>query len=627
MKDVYCDNERLEENILDAKPSESGLYPHEIVMIFHAEISRFRTTVTEFGSIFRYQLHVQHPSLLLHSLIERGYIEVCPVNKLIYYLRYEDLIKFMKSKSVKNIGRTKQNAVKIIQANYTDAEISRFFNFSYYVPTDKGKKVLDTSEAIIANPYGAWAMNCGYKNQKFIEARNIQYNKLFSLYQTLLIDKKQSVICLIDKLGIKEKLIGWVYGFQKGTKLTVIVDGNILCKDHSVDYIYLMKNIKKIALCSEDDNKDINCTCFDYYTETYMFDEKKIGNFSSAHMPGDQYDYVQMVDSADGIIINDTVNYFVSVSNVLASYILSESLKTKITMKKIDNYFEDDNSLNYKITVNTVDNHSRNIIMYMIKIQMLDVPTTKGVKLNTIMDFLRKTSSSQLRQLQMDNFMEPYSYEREIVKDIKDRYSSSWKTVFSMFTKTYPKRIFYNQPYEYYSSKNNDTVDLNWKEVTLNFDKWHDEFNRLVEDLMLKGIIHPRWINEFLLYAIVNAFFPHAIYQFHDEWLGRQSLDIYIPSLRIGIEYQGQQHYEAVEIFSGEEGFEQRKILDARKKHLCEKNNIKLIEWPFTMKVTIENFIKLFDKHSVRLALSNNDKLISYVESIEKSRNKMPSDC
>lgn len=243
------------------------------------------------------------------------------------------------------------------------------------------------------------------------------------------------------------------------------------------------------------------------------------------------------------------------------------------------------------------------------------------------MDFLRKTSSSQLRQLQMDNFMEPYSYEREIVKDIKDRYSSSWKTVFSMFTQTYPKRIFYNQPYEYYSSKNNDTVDLNWKEVTLNFDKWHNEFNRLVEDLMLKGIIHPRWNNEFLLYAIVNAFFPHAIYQFHDEWLGRQSLDIYIPSLRIGIEYQGQQHYEAVEIFSGEEGFEQRKLLDARKKHLCEKNNIKLIEWPFTMKVTIENFIKLFDKHSVRLALSNNDKLISYVESIEKSRNKMPSDC
>lgn len=109
MTDVYCDNKRLEENILDAKPSESGLYPHEIVMIFHAEISRFRTTVTEFGSIFRYQLHVQHPSLLLHSLIERGYIEICPVNKLIYYLRYEDLIKFMKSKSVKNIGRTKQN--------------------------------------------------------------------------------------------------------------------------------------------------------------------------------------------------------------------------------------------------------------------------------------------------------------------------------------------------------------------------------------------------------------------------------------------------------------------------------------------------------------------------------------
>jgi hypothetical protein len=109
-------------------------------------------------------------------------------------------------------------------------------------------------------------MNCGYKNQKFIEARNIQYNKLFSLHQTLLIDKKQSVICLVDKLGTKEKLMGWVYHFQKGTKLTVIVDGNILCQDYSVDKIYLMKNIKKIALCSEDDYKDTNYTKTRFWT-------------------------------------------------------------------------------------------------------------------------------------------------------------------------------------------------------------------------------------------------------------------------------------------------------------------------------------------------------------------------
>ena len=51
------------------------------------------------------------------------------------------------------------------------------------------------------------------------------------------------------------------------------------------------------------------------------------------------------------------------------------------------------------------------------------------------------------------------------------------------------------------------------------------------------------------LFKVVKKEYPDALYQYHSEWLGRQSLDIYIPSLRIGIEYQGIQHYEAVDYF------------------------------------------------------------------------------
>lgn len=61
------------------------------------------------------------------------------------------------------------------------------------------------------------------------------------------------------------------------------------------------------------------------------------------------------------------------------------------------------------------------------------------------------------------------------------------------------------------------------------------------------------------------------------DWLGKQSLDFYIPNKNIAIECQGRQHYQAVELFGGEEGFLKRKVLDNRKKRLCEENGINII--------------------------------------------------
>lgn len=67
--DVYCDNETLMNYIIDAKPSESGLYLHEIIMISYSSFSSFKTVDTQFPSIFRYQLCVEEPNSLLESLI------------------------------------------------------------------------------------------------------------------------------------------------------------------------------------------------------------------------------------------------------------------------------------------------------------------------------------------------------------------------------------------------------------------------------------------------------------------------------------------------------------------------------------------------------------------------------
>ena len=87
--------------------------------------------------------------------------------------------------------------------------------------------------------------------------------------------------------------------------------------------------------------------------------------------------------------------------------------------------------------------------------------------------------------------------------------------------------------------------------------------------------------------------FPDTLYQYRPDWLGRQSLDLYIPSLRAGIEYQGIQHYHPVEFFGGEEALARRQELDRQKKELCMQNNVRLIEWPYDLEPTVKNVKKM----------------------------------
>ena len=109
---------------------------------------------------------------------------------------------------------------------------------------------------------------------------------------------------------------------------------------------------------------------------------------------------------------------------------------------------------------------------------------------------------------------------------------------------------------------------------------------RLFEAKTLQKIVEnggkiSKWKNESHLFQIVSKEYPDAIYQYHSEWLGKQSLDIFIPSLSLGIEYQGQQHYEAIEFFGGKEAFEKTLERDKKKKRLCKKNSVRLILWKY----------------------------------------------
>ena len=118
---------------------------------------------------------------------------------------------------------------------------------------------------------------------------------------------------------------------------------------------------------------------------------------------------------------------------------------------------------------------------------------------------------------------------------------------------------------------------------------WRLERTRIRTQLTADGIIRPKWKHELSLFQAVRQSHPDTLYQYRPDWLGRQSLDLYIPSLRTAIEYQGIQHYLPVEFFGGEEALAQRQELDRVKKELCADNGVRLIEWPYSLEPTEQN--------------------------------------
>lgn len=97
--------------------------------------------------------------------------------------------------------------------------------------------------------------------------------------------------------------------------------------------------------------------------------------------------------------------------------------------------------------------------------------------------------------------------------------------------------------------------------------------------------------SENILLKIVEELFPkeQVLYRARPEFLGRKELDIYLPSLKIAIEYMGKQHYQPIDYFGGEEAFLFQRERDLMKSNLCWENNITLIYFSYKESLTLEH--------------------------------------
>jgi len=88
------------------------------------------------------------------------------------------------------------------------------------------------------------------------------------------------------------------------------------------------------------------------------------------------------------------------------------------------------------------------------------------------------------------------------------------------------------------------------------------------------------------------------------DWLGKQSLDFYLPDYNTAIECQGEQHFNIVEHFGGEKHYNVTILRDKIKKRLCDENGVDLIYYT--------NVINAPNEYLGLLFMDKND-LLAYI--------------
>lgn len=133
-------------------------------------------------------------------------------------------------------------------------------------------------------------------------------------------------------------------------------------------------------------------------------------------------------------------------------------------------------------------------------------------------------------------------------------------------------------------------------EITLGgWDPYVDFYFLIPLDVVDEFRCASTWQNQNRLFQLVTEEHPSALSEYSPDWLSPLRLDIYIPEIRVAIEYNGQQHYRPIEYFGGLSSFEAGQRRDQLKAELCEKFGVKLIIWPYWQVVSRDELRRVLD--------------------------------
>jgi hypothetical protein len=144
--------------------------------------------------------------------------------------------------------------------------------------------------------------------------------------------------------------------------------------------------------------------------------------------------------------------------------------------------------------------------------------------------------------------------------------------------------------------------------------------DRDAENALREFIGHPligeKWRVETELFRIVSTLFApwQVIHHYRgDELLGLE-YDLYIPDLRIAIEYHGEQHFQSTSHWGGADGLAKRKENDAKKVRLSIRHAIDLVVFTHRDKINAEKVAQRLQPFLGRARTSASERTHEYTE-------------
>ncbi len=154
--------------------------------------------------------------------------------------------------------------------------------------------------------------------------------------------------------------------------------------------------------------------------------------------------------------------------------------------------------------------------------------------------------------------------------------------VWSGMSSKRPYSVYVGSAAGYHASKGLDLTHYEFAKGA-HFVNYCRTLARKAENMVREDAGLPRvgegWLSETRLFHELRDAFPEQTAEQHasPEWLGRQHLDIYLPEIAVGVEFQGAQHDGPVDFFGGPEAYEAVQKRDARKLRLCKRHGVELV--------------------------------------------------
>lgn len=456
------------------------------------------------------------------------------------------------------------------------------------------KKAVENQANIVSSPHRAWELFACDTSKDLINEEKI--NSYDTCNYNLFIDSQSLKGRLFASGCPHETMLYRVNHFSSPKNLSVYLNQNKAIYCERIDTFQLLSISKKLIVGSFLEMDKVKCTCYDLSDcQIYSIETLERSSYINGPHTEELNILNRMKGDTKGIIEGEKIHYYFSTNDGIAEIIAQEYLSKFGIVEKLSSLIPNDTSNNFHVTINYNNHEIQHLMMLMILDKHFSAPSVLGVSIYSILHmFALQTDSRILHEIIFDYW---HIENIEDAQTIKSTISTDFRTVLNYFLSFFPLQTLTYMPYQYYTSNK----DPHFYYAANNREDCNLKLKRILLELKEEGIISSRWINEFNLYLLVKSYFQKTVYQCRFKWLNQQSLDIFVPELNLGIEYQGEQHYKPVEIFGGDVGFENTKKRDQKKKQLCRENNVRLIEWPYSLEINQINLINLLKNEGIRL--------------------------